>query len=89
MKFVAPENLRGAFLVAQLTLLLLLIPRFWQRGVAVAYWKQKMMIPVLSAGPLATSTIMPSRIESASVPGAATSEAAHPIPDPPSEPEGF
>jgi hypothetical protein len=89
MKFVAPENLRGAFLVAQLTLLLLLIPRFWQRGVAVAYWKQKMMAPVLSAGPMTTSTIMPSRIEPTSVPSTATPETGHPIPDPPSEPQGF
>jgi hypothetical protein len=89
MKFVAPENVMGAFLIAQLTLLLLLIPRFWQRGVAVAYWKQKMMVPVLSAGPLTTSTIMPSRIEPTSVPVSAVTETAHPIPDPPSEPQGF
>ena len=46
MKFVAPENVMGAFLVSQLTLLLLLIPRFWQRGVAVSYWQQKMLAPV-------------------------------------------
>ena len=89
MKFVAPENLAGAFLMAQLTLLLLLIPRFWQRGVAVAYWKQKMVVPVLTAGPMTTTTIMPSRIESISVPVSAVAESAHPIPDPPSEPQGF
>lgn len=46
MKFVAPENVIGAFVVGQLTLLLLLIPRFWQRGIAVSYYRQKMVVPV-------------------------------------------
>jgi hypothetical protein len=45
-KAVAPESVLGAFLIAQLTLLLLLIPRFWQRGMAVSYWQQKMLIPM-------------------------------------------
>lgn len=45
MKFVSPESVRGAFVVGQLTLLLLLIPRFWQRGVAVSYWQQRMLVP--------------------------------------------
>jgi hypothetical protein len=89
MKLVAPENLKGAFLIAQLTLLLLLIPRFWQRGVAVAYWRQHMMVPVLTAGPMTTSTMMPSRLDPISVPVSGAAESAHPIPDPPSEPQGF
>src|SRR5579862_2863173 len=46
INFVKPESVIGAFLVGQLTLLLLLIPRFWQRGIAVSYWQQKMLIPV-------------------------------------------
>jgi hypothetical protein len=46
MKFVPPASLRGAFLVSQLTLLLLLIPRFWQRGVAVSYYLQNMVQPI-------------------------------------------
>jgi hypothetical protein len=45
MKLVTPENLIGAFCIAQLTLFLLLIPRFWQRGIAVSYWQQKMLQP--------------------------------------------
>ncbi|HXJ89110.1 MAG TPA: hypothetical protein VMS18_19995 [Candidatus Binatia bacterium] len=45
MKFVAPENVFGAFVVAQITLLLLLVPRFWQRGIAVSYWQERMLIP--------------------------------------------
>jgi len=43
---VSPESVGGAFAVSQLTLLLLLIPRFWQRSVAVSYWKQYMVVPV-------------------------------------------
>src|SRR5258708_16812823 len=84
MKFVTPENVMGAFLMAQLTLLLLLIPRFWQRGVAVAYWKQKMIVPVLTAGPMTTSTIMPSKVEPESLPLSAPADTTHPTPPPPS-----
>lgn len=46
MKYVPPASLTGAFFVSQLTLLLLLIPRFWQRGVAVTYYLQNMVQPV-------------------------------------------
>ena len=46
MKFVPPASLLGAFFVSQVTLLLLLIPRFWQRGVVVAYYKKYMVEPI-------------------------------------------
>jgi hypothetical protein len=46
MKFVRPDNVLGAFVVGQFTLLLLLIPRFWQRGVAVTYYLQNMVEPI-------------------------------------------
>jgi hypothetical protein len=52
MRFVPPDRVGRAFVVGQLTLLLLLIPRFWQRGVAVAYWQQKMMAPVVAWTPV-------------------------------------
>jgi len=52
MKTVPPESVLGAFVVSQLTLLLLLIPRFWQRGIATAYWQQRMMIPVVPIRPM-------------------------------------
>lgn len=52
MKFVAPESVRGAFLISQLTLLVLLVPRFWQRGVAVAYWQQSMLVPIAVVEPV-------------------------------------
>src|SRR6266496_5727836 len=70
MKLVAPDNTVGAFLLAQLILLFLLIPRFWQRAMAVAYWQQQMLIPVAApvsfeATPAAVP-IMPVPVESSS-----------------------
>jgi hypothetical protein len=52
MKYVPPDNVLKAFLAGQATLLLLLIPRFWQRGVAVAYWQQRMVEPVVAFEPV-------------------------------------
>jgi hypothetical protein len=46
MRFVPHASVVGAFFVSQLTLLLLLIPRFWQRGVAVAYYQRYMVEPI-------------------------------------------
>jgi hypothetical protein len=46
MKFVPPASVLGAGVVSQFTLLLLLIPRFWQRAVAVSYYLETMMEPV-------------------------------------------
>jgi hypothetical protein len=45
MKLVAPENVVGAFAIGQITLFVLLIPRFWQRGLAIAYWQERMLAP--------------------------------------------
>jgi len=45
---LAPQSLGAAFLITQLTLFLLLIPRFWQRGIVVSYWQQKMIAPVVA-----------------------------------------
>ena len=44
--FVPAASVFGAVVVSQLTLLLLLIPRFWQRGVAVSYYLQNMVEPI-------------------------------------------
>ena len=46
MRFVPPASVLGAFVVSQLMLILLLIPRFWQRGVAVSYYLENMVEPV-------------------------------------------
>jgi hypothetical protein len=59
MKFVAPQSVLGAFLISQLTLLLLLIPRFWQRGVAVAYWQQWMLVPITVFEPVPIAPVTP------------------------------
>jgi hypothetical protein len=59
IKFVAPEGVAGAFLIGQLTLLLLLIPRFWQRGVAVAYWQQWMLLPIAVLEPIPIAPVTP------------------------------
>ena len=52
LRLVSPTNHLGAFVIAQITLFLLLIPRFWQRGIAVSYWRQKMLVPVVALQPI-------------------------------------
>jgi hypothetical protein len=58
MRLVPTASVAGAWIVGQLTLLLLLIPRFWQRGIAVAYWKQSMLVPVVVVEPIITPQIV-------------------------------
>jgi hypothetical protein len=71
---LTPENIIGAFVLAQITLLLLLIPRFWQRGIAVSYWQQRMLPPMVPMPAIETSTVaatpapVAARIESTPVP---------------------
>ena len=50
---VPPEAIGRAFLLTQIIAFLLLIPRFWQRGVAVSYWQQRMLTPVVTVEPVA------------------------------------
>jgi hypothetical protein len=57
MKLVAPESVFGAFIIAQITLFLLLIPRFWQRGIAVSYWEQRMLLPLIPTQPVAITPL--------------------------------
>jgi hypothetical protein len=59
MKFVAPESWFGAYVMALVTLFLLLIPRFWQRAAAVSYWKQQMLAPVAAVHPVAPPATPP------------------------------
>jgi len=58
MKFVPPASVFGAFVVSQVTLLLLLIPRFWQRGVAVTYYLQNMVQPIAVVESVAAVTVV-------------------------------
>jgi hypothetical protein len=81
MKLVAPESVRGAFLISQLILLVLLIPRFWQRAVAVAYWQRWMVVPVAVVEAVPSAPVMPPLV-------------IEPMPSPvvssaPPEPQGF
>jgi hypothetical protein len=46
VRFVPPACVFAAVLVSQLILFLLLIPRFWQRGVVVSFYLQNMVEPI-------------------------------------------
>jgi hypothetical protein len=80
-KMVRPESVLGAILISQLTLLLLLIPRFWQRGVAVSYWQTEMLVPVVTIQPVPPSPIVLSPITPSPI-------VPSPITPPPAEPQG-
>src|SRR5258708_34965760 len=67
IKFVPPASVLGAIIVSQFTLLLLLIPRFWQRGVAVSYCLQNMGDPV-SLHPFAPVVVPVSETASVATP---------------------
>ena len=56
LKLVPPASVVGAFLVSQLMLLLLLIPRFWQRGIVVSYYLENMVEPI-AIQPLAPTPV--------------------------------
>jgi hypothetical protein len=79
MKFVPPASVLGAIFVSQLMLLLLLIPRFWQRGVGVSYYLQSMVEPVV---------IQPLTPAPVAAPVVSEPTAAPVIPGPPPEPQG-
>jgi hypothetical protein len=78
IKFVPPASVFDAAVISQFTLLLLLIPRFWQRGVAVTYYLQNMVEPIAekSFAPVAASA---TAVEPAAAAG---------MPSPPPEPAG-
>jgi type III secretory pathway component EscS len=59
VKFVPPSRVLGAFLAGQITLFLLLIPRFWQRGMAVTYCQQRMIAPLPAFAPVSADPAVP------------------------------
>jgi hypothetical protein len=79
MRFVPPASVLGAFVVSQLMLLLLLIPRFWQRGVAVSYYLENMVEPV---------AVQPYTPAAVAVPVVNDSAPAPLLPDTPPETQG-
>jgi len=87
MKLVAPESVVGAFLVGQITLFLLLIPRFWQRGIVVSYWQQRMLVPVVALPPIDNAPIVSPVVPIAPIPEPAPVMAQDPaLAPPPAEP---
>lgn len=62
-KHVPAAGIIRAFVLAQITLFLLLIPRFWQRGVAVSYWQQRMLAPVAAVVPVVPEPEAPTPVE--------------------------
>jgi hypothetical protein len=59
VNFVPADHVLRAFVVSQLTLLLLLIPRFWQRGAVVTYYLQNMVEPVAVVEYTSVSVVAP------------------------------
>ena len=51
VRAVPAHSVVRAFILAQIILFLLLIPRFWQRGFIVSYWQQHMLVPVVQMKP--------------------------------------
>lgn len=49
--FIPSSSVTRAFVLIQAIMLLLLIPRFWQRGIAVSYWQQQMLVPMVAIRP--------------------------------------
>jgi hypothetical protein len=79
IKLVPPASVLGAIVLSQLTLLFLLIPRFWQRGIVVSYYLEN-MVEAIAVEPITPVQITPATVsESVPTPG---------IPIPPPEPLG-
>jgi hypothetical protein len=68
LKFVPTASVVGAVVVSQLTLLLLLIPRFWQRGVVVTYYLQHMVAPIAVQSFTPAPVVLPVVSEPVAVP---------------------
>ena len=58
-RFLSAESVLGAFVLSQAILFFLLIPRFWQRGIAVSYWQQKMLAPIVAPVPVFNTSPAP------------------------------
>jgi hypothetical protein len=52
IQLIPADSVTRAFLLIQFIMLLLLIPRFWQRGMAVSYWQQRMLVPIVEVHPV-------------------------------------
>ena len=59
IELIPANSVTRAFLLMQFILLLLLIPRFWQRGMAVSYWQQRMLVPLVEVRPVEPTVVVP------------------------------
>jgi hypothetical protein len=59
LRLVPATSVHGALFVSQVTLFLLLIPRFWQRGVVVSYHLQNMVEPIAASQPIDPAPVVP------------------------------
>ena len=82
IRFIPSNSVTRAFLLIQFIMLLLLIPRFWQRGIAVSYWQQRMLVPVVEVHPV-EPTVVP--LATAPEPAAEIPAEPGPSPDPAQE----
>jgi hypothetical protein len=57
IQIIPAESVARAFLLIQFIMLLLLIPRFWQRGMAVSYWQERMLVPVVEVLPVEPTVV--------------------------------
>ena len=73
MEVIPAHSVTRAFLLIQFIMLLLLIPRFWQRGMAVSYWQQSMLVPVVEV-----HSVEPTIVPLAAAPDSAAAIPAEP-----------
>jgi hypothetical protein len=80
MQVIPADSVARAFLLIQFIMLLLLIPRFWQRGMAVSYWQERMLVPVVEV-----HSVEPTIVPLAPAPDSAVAIPAEPVqsPEPP------
>ena len=82
IQVIPADSVTRAFLLIQFIMLLLLIPRFWQRGIAVSYWQQRMLVPVVEVHP-----VEPTVVSVPPAPEASAEIPAEPAQDPEPPPE--
>ncbi len=82
IQVIPADSVTRAFFLVQFIMLLLLIPRFWQRGMAVSYWQERMLVPVVEVHPV-EPTIVP--VAAASDPAAEIPAEPALRPEPPQE----
>jgi hypothetical protein len=75
MQVIPADSVARAFLLIQFIMLLLLIPRFWQRGMAVSYWQERMLVPVVEI-----HSVEPTIVPLAPAPESAAAIPAEPAP---------